>query len=408
MNSRIHVDGSRLIGRDGKEVLLRGVGLGGWMNMENFITGYPATESQQRQAMRGRWATEGYTRFFDRFLTRLLRRRGRALPRRPRAELGAGAVQLPPLRGRRPAVRDQGARGVPPPRPGHRACAPTPASTRSSTCTPCPAGQNQHWHSDNPTHCGDVLAAPALPGPGGPPVGGHRRPLPGQAVRSPATTRSTSRPTPPARSSARSTQRLERPIRAVDPDHVLFLDGNRYSTDFSVFAEPLRQHGLHRPRLRPARHRRRRRVPGRDPRRVLRPRRSSSRRSCGAPSSCARTGTPIWIGEFGPVYTGDPERGRQRVPAAARPAGHLPRARRELGAVDLQGHRPAGPGVRRPPTARTSTGSRPALAKKSRLGVGLLGRQRAGIRHVLGPIEDLLGDRVPRLRPRTRGASSRG
>jgi hypothetical protein len=29
---------------------VRGFGLGGWLNMENFITGYPANEETQRQA----------------------------------------------------------------------------------------------------------------------------------------------------------------------------------------------------------------------------------------------------------------------------------------------------------------------------------------------------------------------
>jgi len=36
--------------RSGRSIVLRGVGLGGWMNMENFITGYPATETLQRAA----------------------------------------------------------------------------------------------------------------------------------------------------------------------------------------------------------------------------------------------------------------------------------------------------------------------------------------------------------------------
>lgn len=52
MDNRIRVDGRRLVDATGQEVLLRGVGLGGWMTMENFITGYPATESQHRRALR--------------------------------------------------------------------------------------------------------------------------------------------------------------------------------------------------------------------------------------------------------------------------------------------------------------------------------------------------------------------
>ncbi len=36
--------GSSLGDSQGQQVTLRGFGLGGWMNMENFITGYPANE----------------------------------------------------------------------------------------------------------------------------------------------------------------------------------------------------------------------------------------------------------------------------------------------------------------------------------------------------------------------------
>jgi endoglucanase len=36
----LQVDGSRIVDEHGSEIILRGVGLGGWMNMENFITGY--------------------------------------------------------------------------------------------------------------------------------------------------------------------------------------------------------------------------------------------------------------------------------------------------------------------------------------------------------------------------------
>ena len=58
-----------IVTRSGKTVILKGVGLGGWMNMENFITGYPATESLQRAAAARRPSgEEGYERFFDRFL----------------------------------------------------------------------------------------------------------------------------------------------------------------------------------------------------------------------------------------------------------------------------------------------------------------------------------------------------
>jgi hypothetical protein len=48
----LKVSGTDIVQTDtitGKEtpILLRGAGLGGWMNMENFITGYPGHECKQ-------------------------------------------------------------------------------------------------------------------------------------------------------------------------------------------------------------------------------------------------------------------------------------------------------------------------------------------------------------------------
>src|SRR5919199_6736961 len=62
------VKGNQLVNADGQPVALRGFGLGGWMNMENFITGYPANEEAQREAIRKVLGPEKYEYFFDRFL----------------------------------------------------------------------------------------------------------------------------------------------------------------------------------------------------------------------------------------------------------------------------------------------------------------------------------------------------
>src|SRR4051794_41532893 len=64
----LRVEGGAIVDGEGGRVLLRGVGLGGWLNMENFITGYPATESLQRAALRAALGEEGYRRFFGRLL----------------------------------------------------------------------------------------------------------------------------------------------------------------------------------------------------------------------------------------------------------------------------------------------------------------------------------------------------
>ena len=47
----LRVEGAQIMAGD-RPVVLKGFGLGGWMNMENFITGYAGSESQHRRAMR--------------------------------------------------------------------------------------------------------------------------------------------------------------------------------------------------------------------------------------------------------------------------------------------------------------------------------------------------------------------
>src|SRR5579859_5878719 len=64
----LSIRGAQIIDAEGQAVTLRGCGLGGWMNMENFITGYPANEEAQRQAVHRVLGDDKYEFFFDRFL----------------------------------------------------------------------------------------------------------------------------------------------------------------------------------------------------------------------------------------------------------------------------------------------------------------------------------------------------
>ncbi|KAF7196820.1 Beta-xylosidase [Pseudocercospora fuligena] len=64
----LKVQGDKVVDGDGKPIILRGAGLGGWMNMENFITGYPGQESQHRTSMLKVLGQEKYEFFFDKLL----------------------------------------------------------------------------------------------------------------------------------------------------------------------------------------------------------------------------------------------------------------------------------------------------------------------------------------------------
>jgi aryl-phospho-beta-D-glucosidase BglC (GH1 family) len=304
----LHVSGTRLRRADGQSVRLRGVGLGGWMNMENFITGHPANESSMRAAVREVLGEERAALFFDRLLTSFFTDQDAALL----AGLGMNCVRIP-INYRHFESDDRpfeiieqgfhhldrvidllGARGV----------------YSVIDLHALPGSQNQHWHSDNPTHIAAfwqhrhfqdrvVHLWEAL--------ADHYRDHPWVAGYNPANEPGD----PSGKVIGPFYDRLVKAVRAADPRHVLFLDGNTYSTDFSVFREMYENtvfvchdyalagfaHGGGYPGFT--------RGEWCD--------RNELERTFAKRSSFQReTGTPLWVGEFGPVYTGDPERDRER------------------------------------------------------------------------------------------------
>jgi len=69
----LHVRGTEIVNSRGEAILLRGFCLGGWMNMENFITGYPGHEAGLRSAVEGVLGREKADFFFERFLHYFIR-----------------------------------------------------------------------------------------------------------------------------------------------------------------------------------------------------------------------------------------------------------------------------------------------------------------------------------------------
>ena len=212
-----------------------------------------------------------------------------------------------------------------------------------------PGRQNQHWHSDNPTHVAAFWQHPHFQDRVVASLAGARRALPRRAV---------GRGLQPAQRAGRPERRGRRPV-----------------------PRPARGRGA-RGRPRPHRLRRRQHLLDRlqRVRRAVRRTRSSpattTRRAgmalggpypgetagqwvdrdtleddvpASAPRSMRETGTPIWVGEFGPVYTGEPERDEQRYQILSDQLDIYDAPRRRLVALDLQGRRPAGP---RPHVAR--------------------------------------------------------
>jgi hypothetical protein len=394
----LRVEGTRIVG-DAGPVLLRGFGLGGWMNMENFITGYAGSESQQRRALKRVLGDEGYERFFARFLDVFFTAEDAAYL----ASLGLNSLRIPfnyrhfedddaPMQ-----LKDEGFRLL------DRVvdlCAAEGIYTILDLHA-VPGHQNQHWHSDNPTqwasfwthrhfqdrvvHLWEALAE-------------HYRDNPWVAGYNPVNE--------PADAEGATIgpfyRRLEAAIRAVDPHHILFLDGNRYSTQFDQLGDPLPNtvytaHDYALPGFVDGGP-----YPG-ESRGQFIDRDRVEEVFLERTAYMRETGTPIWVGEFGPVYTGDAERDEQRYRLledqleiyARHDASWALWTYKDIGLQGLVSASPESEYLRR---------IAPVLEKKARLGVDSWGSTDAGVRHILEPVQQLFREEFPDFAPYPWGA----
>jgi aryl-phospho-beta-D-glucosidase BglC (GH1 family) len=392
----LSVRGDRVVDPAGNPVMLRGYNIGGWMNMENFLTGYPGTESQHREALRRVLGPELYEAFFDRFQDVFFA----DADARYLASLGMNSVRIPfnyrhfedddrpfELKAEGFELLDRAV--------GHCARNGLYAVLDFHAL---PGSQNHHWHSDNGTHKAAFWAyrhfqdrvvhlweALATHFRGNAAVAGYN------IMNEPADAGGSKiRP---------FYDRAIEAVRAADPDHIIFLDGNRYSTDFSAFENvpvyPNTVYTAHDYAL-----------PGfvyggpypgvtegtfvdRDQVEQTFLRRTEFMRS---------TGTPIWIGEFGPVFTGDPERDEQRYQLLSdqldiyqeHAAGWSVWAYKDIGGQGLVYAAPDSPWRQR---------IAPVTAKKARLGVDSWGSLDTGVRNIMGPLEETFAAEYPAFDP---------
>ena len=391
----LSTDGSRITNRDGSPVVLRGLGLGGWMNMENFITGYPANEEAQREAVRAVLGEERYEHYFDRFLEHFFTEDDAQFIR----SLGLNLLRVPVNYRHleddmRPfEIKEEGFRHL------DRVvdlCAQHEIYTIIDLHA-LPGYQNQHWHSDNPTHKAllwkhkhfqdrtvNIWEHIAERYRGNPWVAGYN------PINEPGD--------PTGEAIMPLYRRLYDAIQAVDPDHVIFLEGNRYSTDFRMFGEPWENvvytnHDYALPGF----------VDGGPYPGVSRGQyvdkevleKTFLKRS----EYMLEHDVPIWVGEFGPVYPPDdtgshPSRYeilRDQLEIYARHGVNW--AIWTYKDMGLQGVVYAAPDS--PWTERI----RPITEKKARLGVDAWGGTDAEIRHIMGPLEELFAKEYPDYDP---------
>ncbi|HEX5858806.1 MAG TPA: cellulase family glycosylhydrolase [Microbacterium sp.] len=394
----LRVDGTRIVaGND--PIILRGFGLGGWMNMENFITGYAGSESQQRRALRRTLGEEGYKRFFATFTDAFFTEEDAAFLQ----SLGLNSLRIPfnyrhfesddePF-----VIKEEGFRLL------DRvvdACANHGIYTILDLHA-VPGAQNQHWHSDNPTqwahfwsqrhfqdrvvHLWERIAEHYRANPW---VAGYN------PINEPGDTHGSA--------IGPFYRRLEAAVRAVDPHHILFLDGNRYSTQFDQLGDPLPNcvytaHDYALPGF----------VDGGPYPGVSRgsyvDRDVVEQTFLDRTRYSRATGTPIWVGEFGPVYTGDSARDAQRYLLledqleifARHEASWALWTYKDIGLQGIATVDPDSPYLRRIESV---------LEKKSRLGVDSWGSTDAGVREILDPVERLFEIEFPDFEPYPWGA----
>lgn len=391
------VRGTDLVDESGSPVRLAGVGLGGWMNMENFITGYPGNEENIRRVLLDRMGTESYDAFFEAFLTDFFDEADAA----HLASIGINSVRIPfnyrhfEDDARPFELKEEGFARL------DRVVTLLAEHGIWSILDlhALPGRQNQHWHSDNPTHLAEFWNHPHFQDrvvhlwealadryKDRPEVAGYN------PINEPAD--------PTGERLLPFYERLERAIRTIDPRHVLFLDGNRYSTDFSMFdrrSEPLPNtvytaHDYALPGITSATE-----YPG-----VTRgeffDRGVIEQTFLRRTEYMRKTGTPIWIGEFGPVYSDDRSQDAWRY----RLLQDQLEVYREHGAswalwtykdIGLQGLMHA-----------ASDSSyvdliRPELETKRRLGIDSWGGSDAGVRDILDPIDAVFDAEFPGYSP---------
>lgn len=298
----VRTEGSQFIDGWGKPIRFTGVCVGGWLNMENFITGYAANETLMREKVAGVIGQERAQRFFERLLDAFYGEADAAFL----GSLGMTIIRIPV--NYRHFESDDSPFAILPTAFDHLDRA-IEVSGRHGIYSiidlhALPGSQNHHWHSDNSTHEPHLWRHPHFQDR----VENIWKAI-AERYKDNTWVAGYNLMNEPADESRTVVgplyRRLFEAVRAIDPDHTIFLDGNTYSTEFDMFdAEPwlntvysLHDYvasGLGRGGD----------YPGYTDGIYID--KEYARKKFLQRSEYARsTGTPIMVGEFAPIYTGD-------------------------------------------------------------------------------------------------------
>ena len=304
----LRVSKDQIVNQKGDTVCLRGFGLGGMLHMENFIDGYTSNEETMREGLMKVLGEKKYNLYFDTFMKNYFTE--------PDAEyiqsMGLNLVRIPINYhlfedDMNPGVIKEGAfayldKVI-------EICAKHKIYTIIDLHA-LPGSQNQHWHSDNTTgkalfwkhkdfqdralHLWQVIAERYKNQSW---VAGY------DLINEPAE--------PTGEKLFPYYKRLRDAVRKIDSKHILFLEGDRYAVDFSKFTEVwdnvvYTNHDYATPGFNSAGD-----YPGFTGKRYF-DKDTLESDFLKKSKFMLSNHVPIWVGEFGPVYTGNAKKDEMR------------------------------------------------------------------------------------------------
>ncbi|PNH37992.1 hypothetical protein VD0004_g8809 [Verticillium dahliae] len=203
----LRVSGTNIVNAAGEQVVLKGAGLGGMLNMETFITGYSGHEHEHRAALAEVLGKEKAEFFSSRLIHHFFTEADAALF----ASLGVNCLRIP--FNYRHFMDDDNPSVI---KKRDLFCSTALSTfarvttfTSFSTCTPFQDRAIQLWEALAKHYAGNPVIAGYNP---------LNEPADPQHTRLQAWF-----------------ERAEKAIRAIDPEHILFVDGNTYAMDFRAF-----------------------------------------------------------------------------------------------------------------------------------------------------------------------------
>jgi len=304
----LRVSGDQIVNEKGDTILLRGFGLGGMLHMENFIDGYPANEEAMREGLKKVLGEKKYNLYFDTFYksyftepdAEYIHSLGLNLVRIPinyhlfEDDMNPGVIKNDAFRYLDKVIE---------------LCAKHQIYTIIDLHA-FPGSQNQHWHSDNPTHVASFWIYKEFQD-----RGIHLWEVIAERYKNQPWVAGYDLMNEPADPSGEKVfpyyKRLRDAVRKVDSKHILFLEGDKYATDFSTFTEVwdnvvYTNHDYAIPGFISGGD-----YPG-DTRGKYYDKDTLEQDFLKKSEFMFSRHVPLWVGEFGPVYTGDLRRDEMR------------------------------------------------------------------------------------------------